>query len=65
MRSGYSRNPSAQEFRKNLQHILSRLMPQIQSANCEPDDDDNIFLHTEIKGKEKEILQEDVNSCSV
>jgi hypothetical protein len=40
-RSGFNSNPSAKEFRRNLQHCMSiRLMTPPKSSNCEPDDDD-------------------------
>lgn len=39
-RGGYNSNPSAKQFRRNLQHAMSiRLMDAPDSANCEPDCD--------------------------
>lgn len=44
-RSGNNTNPSAKEFRRNLQHSLSiRLMKPPDSANCEPDEDENLCI---------------------
>ncbi|XP_054263773.1 uncharacterized protein LOC129004163 [Macrosteles quadrilineatus] len=48
-RSGYSSNPSAKEFRRNLQHSMSiRLMDPPSSANCEPDCDDTLVFGEEV-----------------
>lgn len=51
-RSGYNNNLSAKEFRRNLQHSLSiRLMNPPESANCEPDGDDNLRIDESLQGE--------------
>lgn len=45
-RCGHNSNPSAKEFRRNLQHSMSiRLMDPPESSNCEPDGDEPLLIN--------------------
>lgn len=47
-RGGYNCNPSAKQFRRNLQHMMSiRLMDPPGPANCEPDADVNLNVQAQ------------------
>lgn len=56
-RGGYNSNPSAKEFRRNLQHAISiRLLDPPDTANCQPDEDENLAVSM---SEPNEDLQED------
>lgn len=67
-RGGYNSNPSAKEFRRNLQHAISiRLLDPPDNANCEPDEDENLSVSmSEPNGDLQEVdIADECNTSAI